>query len=79
MKIVTLQNNVKFPFEKYCNSFLSLVPPSDLIGIGEIRFVEKFMCFGDGPNAVNLTDIPRPFCFLRFPAESSKKELRWLL
>ena len=42
MNIVTLQNNLKFPFKKYCNLFLSLVPPSDLIGIGEIRFVEKF-------------------------------------
>jgi len=32
-----------------------------------------------GPNAINLTDIPRPFCFLGFPVESAKRGLRWLL
>ncbi|MCP3940315.1 MAG: hypothetical protein GY710_02390 [Desulfobacteraceae bacterium] len=43
MKIIQQQNNVKFPFEYYCNLFISLVPPSDLIGISEIRFIERFI------------------------------------
>lgn len=42
MKIITIRNEIKFPFEKYCNIILSIVPKSDLVGISEIRFVEKF-------------------------------------
>ena len=33
---------VKFPFEKYIQLILAALPPNDLIGINEIRIVEKF-------------------------------------
>lgn len=42
MNIVTQQKMIQFPFEKYCDLFLSIIPPFDLIGIEEIRFVDIF-------------------------------------
>ncbi len=42
MKIITNSNKFDFPFEKYCRSILSVVPKNDLVGIKEIRFIDKF-------------------------------------
>ena len=33
---------IPFSFEEYCNLILSVAPKEDLLGITEIRFVERF-------------------------------------
>ena len=34
--------NLDFPFEKYCNLIIAVIPKEDIVGITEIRFVESF-------------------------------------
>jgi|GEM_PF-3584376 len=56
-----------------------------VIGPGAANFAaasEKPFIFGllmVGPNAINLTDMPRLFCFLGFPVETVKKRQLSLL
>ncbi len=42
MKVIVDSNIVKFPFIKFCQLILSVVPQKDLIGIKEIRFINIF-------------------------------------
>ncbi len=42
MKIIITNNKIEFPFEKYCILIFSVSPKSDLIGISEVRFIDKF-------------------------------------
>ncbi len=42
MKITVEETDVKFSFKKYCKLILSVAPKWDILGIKEIRFVEKF-------------------------------------
>lgn len=42
MRILAPNTKQRFPFEKYVRLILSVMPPNDLVGISEIRFVENF-------------------------------------
>ena len=42
MRIVPPDTKFRFPFEKYVKRILSVMPPNDLVGISEIRFVDSF-------------------------------------
>ncbi len=42
MKIVAENINYRFPFKTYCNYIISIIPPNDVIGISEIRFINNF-------------------------------------
>ncbi len=42
MRIVTSDFGYRFPFKKYVNHILAVIPSNDTIGIWELRFVENF-------------------------------------
>jgi hypothetical protein len=42
MKITTKCSDVEFAFEKYCKLILSVIPKEHLLGIKEIKFIDKF-------------------------------------
>jgi hypothetical protein len=42
MKIIIEKNEIEFSFEKYCKLIISVAPKADLVGLSELRLVERY-------------------------------------